>query len=491
MRRLIPRIVVTAVILLTGWVALGAAIFWTLKPQTGSARAAGAKAAKPPPPLPLFEGWPKPEAVVVISGQQLGFMEPCGCAPGQMGGLTRRHTFLHELQQRGWPIALVDLGSLVKDKTRQDEIKFDRSLKIMQDNFGYAAVGVGPEDLALGSLRLLEWLINDPKLPLVTANVVFSEDEADVLKRYVVAPVSGLRLGMTSVVAGEYVEKVKEEGTIVKPPEEVLPEVLKQLAAESDVQILLAQAPPEESKKLAEQFPEFDVVVTAGGYEDPDNRPVWVGDTLIVSPGKKGKHVVVVGLFPEAQGKDRLRLQLVPLNPNFAASKDIQDAMDKYQDILKEEGLVEELPRVPTPEGATYVGARECGRCHTQAYKKWMTTPHAKAWKTIEEHHRQYDPQCVFCHTTGNNPETGVTYETGFFNAQQTPLLANNGCENCHGPGSKHAADEHNPDYLAMVRRSAKAAKEQHLCQKCHDQDNSPEFDFDKYWPDIVHPGRD
>ena len=29
------------------------------------------------------------------------------------------------------------------------------------------------------------------------------------------------------------------------------------------------------------------------------------------------------------------------------------------------------------------------------------------------------------------------------------------------------------------------------MCMQCHDQDNSPEFDFQKYWPKVKHEGKD
>ncbi len=28
-------------------------------------------------------------------------------------------------------------------------------------------------------------------------------------------------------------------------------------------------------------------------------------------------------------------------------------------------------------------------------------------------------------------------------------------------------------------------------CMKCHDQDNSPDFDFQVYWPKVKHEGKD
>src|SRR5262245_23753911 len=49
-----------------------------------------------------FKGWPKPELVLVLSGQMHGYMLPCGCSRPQYGGLERRYNFLQKLQGRGW-----------------------------------------------------------------------------------------------------------------------------------------------------------------------------------------------------------------------------------------------------------------------------------------------------------------------------------------------------------------------------------------------------
>ena len=66
------------------------------------------------------------------------------------------------------------------------------------------------------------------------------------------------------------------------------------------------------------------------------------------------------------------------------------------------------------------------------------------------------------------------------------------GCEDCHGPGEKHFKAELGGDkqlqnkYRTAVRLTKEQAKKER-CTTCHDLDNSPEFDFDKYWPLIEH----
>src|SRR5262245_7450333 len=47
----------------------------------------------------IFEGWQKPDVALVFSGEQNGYLEPCGCAglENQKGGLKRRFTFIKQL----------------------------------------------------------------------------------------------------------------------------------------------------------------------------------------------------------------------------------------------------------------------------------------------------------------------------------------------------------------------------------------------------------
>ena len=65
-------------------------------------------------PSRLFHDWPnrKPVFVLLLSGQQHGYLQPCGCSPIQYGGLERRFTFMERLKkERGWQFVSFDLRS--------------------------------------------------------------------------------------------------------------------------------------------------------------------------------------------------------------------------------------------------------------------------------------------------------------------------------------------------------------------------------------------
>src|SRR5204862_6463756 len=92
-------------------------------------------------------------------------------------------------------------------------------------------------------------------------------------------------------------------------------------AANCNYLVLLSHATPEESKALAKQFPEFNVVVTAGGAEEPPAHPATIDGTKtqFVELGSKGKYAIVLGLFDDGKNLS-VRDQRVPLDARIGES---------------------------------------------------------------------------------------------------------------------------------------------------------------------------
>ena len=93
------------------------------------------------------------------------------------------------------------------------------------------------------------------------------------------------------------------------------------------------------------------------------------------------------------------------------------------------------------------------------------------SWHSLQTTGAQVDPACQRCHTTGYG------LSGGFETIATSQSLVSVGCENCHGPSQQHAAEP--------TIRTPYVAKEQ--CISCHDHENSPEFEYDTYWDEIIH----
>jgi hypothetical protein len=98
----------------------------------------------------------------------------------------------------------------------------------------------------------------------------------------------------------------------------------------------------------------------------------------------------------------------------------------------------------------SYVGTKDCKKCHIKQWKSWSETKMANALDTLRpgvksdrktelslDPDKDYttDENCVRCHVTGFGAEGGFVSEA------ETPELVGIGCEMCHGPGGTYTQD--------------------------------------------------
>ncbi len=109
-------------------------------------------------------------------------------------------------------------------------------------------------------------------------------------------------------------------------------------------------------------------------------------------------------------------------------------------------------------EEFSYVGTKNCKKCHLKQWKSWTLTQKAKAYETLQpgiaveakvsagldpEADYTADEQCISCHVTGYGKPGG------FVDIETTPELAGIGCESCHGPGGAYTQAE----YMSLKNR--------------------------------------
>lgn len=461
--------------------------------------------------LKLFDGWGKPEFAIFVTGQQKGYIEPCGCAglANQKGGLARRHTLVRELKAKDWPLVICDVGNQVRRYGRQAELKFQITVEGLK-TIGYDAVAFGEQDLGLsvGEVAAATMAMDDQGTPFLCANAAVLD--RGLTPQFRIIESGGKKIGITSVLGTAEQAKVTSTEVLLQPVVESLNEVVPQLQeANCDFFVLLAHASLEESRSLARQFPDFDVIVSSGGLGDPTYEPEAIegSDAILVQVGVKGMFAGVIGVFPDAE--QPLRYQRVPLDASYADSPEMLALLKSYQDQLKITGLDGlGVNSVPHASGNKFVGSQACADCHSKAFEIWEATPHAHATDTLvhpgerSQIERHFDPECLSCHVTGWDPQKFFPYQSGYLSLDQSPALLGNGCENCHGPGSAHVAAElgeidATDDVLKALRESMRLplSKAEDKCRECHDLDNDPDFQkpgaFDKYWPKVEHKGLD
>jgi hypothetical protein len=449
----------------------------------------------------IFKGWPKPKLALVITGTEEGYLEPCGCAglDRMKGGMSRRTTLFRQLRKDGWPVVGLDVGGLVRGFGRQAELKFQTAVEAKR-KAGYDAIAFGTDDLRLpaGELVAVAASVDGKPSPFVSANVGLLGKPGEITPQYRVIEAGGHKIGVTAVLGKKYQQELHNDEVEFSDPVAALKKIVPELKQKADYLVLLAHATREESIELAKTFPAFNIVVCSDGLPEPPLGPQAVAGTttLFVTVGYKGMNAVVIGLFDNPA--EPFRYQRVPLDSRFASSPDMKALMTAYQEQLKAIGFAGlGLRPAPNPlleSNGKFIGALKCQPCHEKSYDIWKKSGHGHAYSTLAklDPPRNFDPECVSCHVTGWNPGMFFPYASGYESQAKTPHLINTGCEDCHGPGEKHAAAEISGSEAlreklrkAMVITKAESKKKQ--CYTCHDLDNSPDFNFDLYWPFVEH----
>ncbi|MCE5268946.1 MAG: hypothetical protein LLG00_13795 [Planctomycetaceae bacterium] len=451
---------------------------------------------------PIFVGWPaKPKVALVLTGMEEGYIEPCGCAglDRMKGGMSRRCTFIEGLRKQGWPLVVLDVGGIARGFGRQAEMKFHTMVE-GKFRMGYDAIALGTTDLRLPAGELISVAAGSEGNPsrFVAANVGLMSPPGELTPTHTVIKAGGVRIGVTAILGKSYQQEIKNPEIEFTDPAAALSKVVPELARKSDYLVLLAHATRAESEELARKFPQFHVVVTSDGGEDPPNRAETIqgAKTLLIMVGKKGRNAIVLAPLDKAEGAPLY--QRVPLDSRFKSSPEMKILVAAYQDQLKAigfEGLgLRPVSHPLAEQNGRFVGSKKCQSCHEKSYDIWKKSGHGRAYKTLEDLDppRNYDPECVSCHVVGWHPTKFFPYIGGYEGPKKTPQLINTGCEDCHGPGEKHCNAELGSNEKlqekcrkAMVITKERSKKQQ--CVTCHDLDNSPDFDFEAYWPLVEH----
>jgi hypothetical protein len=346
---------------------------------------------------------------------------------------------------------------------------------------GCVATTIGAFDLFRGG-EYLKRLIADHGLPVVSANVYDELTGELFVEPYMIVERGGVKFGITGVLDPEVDIRthntVEQLGVTIGEPMETLRAVVEELHEKADYVILLSQLGLAQSKLLAEEMSGIDFMLI-GVAAQYSAKSFEVGSTVMIQPGYKGQRM------------SDYRLQFDEENVYLGYSGHTFDLGDKVPSdaavalLLKEHKVAIEdankrraAARKPAADaaqaGSPYteeclgVGAT-CQRCHQPQMDQWTETAHAKAFATLERGNQSSNPECLRCHTTCSTdlPLDG--------SASVQSNLRNVQCEVCHGKATDHARDG---SYGKVTVAT---------CLRCHDKENSEDFDFAAYLPQIAH----
>ena len=517
-------------------------------PQNGHAQD-----RKDGPPSPYFRGWNKPDLALVLSGQMMGYDQPCGCSSPQYGGLARRYELIKSLKAKGWPTSAIDLGDIAMEKPNPHTLlKYETAMKALK-MLDYSAIGLGKNEIKLPLIEAIShFALEHSKPRLLAANLKIAKDDEVLgqIKPWEIVEQGGTRVGVIGLVGPTIMDMVKgiKDAQFENDSTAVLETALAEVAAQkADVVVLLYQGFHNESVRgqnnggrieevmrciefcarrhqLNPRLPKLNAVVCLTTIDNPPPRPDKVGDTLVITLGHKATNVGVLGVY---KNPFDLKYDLIPMGPDYEtpAGKDdtnpVLGLLENYSKEVKRRDLIAKFPRslhtLQAPvqyKNSKYVGSERCGECHQHAYKVWEGTGHSHAFNSLEKATRpplrQFDGECVVCHTVGFQHPTG--YLDAGNSERLNKKLLHVGCESCHGPGSMHADQPTQHPMLKLAMNPWKASSEEldaktptaerdklrdarmqqldQFCIRCHDSENDVHWTrvpFMQKWKKIEH----
>lgn len=450
----------------------------------------------PTPAPPLREARPIRTLTLALTGEVQGEVTPCGCPTVPYGGFERRAGYLRQLRAEGDPLFVLDAGHmLVKAGDLEGRKERGRVVLDLAKSVGLDAWAVGPLDLLPGGPELLagtgalsaNWRAAEGAAPFPGARVI----ERD-----------GLRLGVLGVSAPT--ERYRSEDPVVSARAAIA------AAGPADAWVALSNAPPAVTRAVAEGIPELGLVVALrDGVRDP---PLTTAGAPVVETSDRGRTITVVRAFlgatpgpweltdqgPAAAAAALARGVAGAVNPAARAENEARLAQARVElatvgagrdlAVLEDQPLGAEFEgdagirarlvdfraetiaaagaRVAAPDAPKWGTAAACARCHSDFMARWVGTSHARAHESLIQRGQSENPECIGCHTTGWG-EPG-----GFSEPSRAALSTWKGvqCEACHGALGGHPGPAATP---AEVTRGT--------CLACHDEANSPQFDYDWY----------
>jgi hypothetical protein len=414
-----------------------------------------------------------------------GNLVPCNCSGITSGGLAKLGQSIRSMSDGGpghKPV-LVDLGGFNSLVNRYNYI----SAPVVCKYFGmlkYDAVGIGENELALPSKELATELGLLGSKALLS-NATLDKKLGSQVQRVRFVQTEGARVALLGFISPDFHSANLKS---IEPMKDAIRELNPQLSR-ADVVIALALSPS----------------ISPSDFEGT-SVSLLLGSDGGTTTDEAMRHVVPCSPRNTTGGRTLTRLDIgFAKREVYEVKTDRKlmirelDDLPEIVDLVRQSELskIEILEkRVSSGSESTlgFSGSRTCEGCHEAEYGQWKLTAHSMAFKTLQSRFvgnsnvPQYkNPECLQCHSTAFDV---------FGGSNQDFDVKGVACEQCHGPGERHAEF-----YYARKRASAVGAEipsepqgkfivldpSQETCIKCHDPLNSPGFKFSDYYVKILH----
>lgn len=492
---------------------------------------------------------PRPDLRLLIATDPMGYLEPCGCQLRPLGGLDKLATAVAAQRKDGVPTLLLAAGDLAfgtelrpedADEAKAQEVLRAETFAEVYKRLGFAAVAPGPLDLAQEP-GLRNKLITASGFPWLVDNAA-ADDKA--LGKARIIETQGVKVGVMGLVAASSIHPA--QGVALDDDLAARAAAQSKALREQGAQLVIALVSADRRTARTIAGRGVDVVVMGGLNLEHALPPAVVGDSVLLSAGYQGQHLLTVDLglgsggewedtsaWTRREAKKLSEKQIAAQRARIAewekdpkvAKADLGVQKDRLAELerahaatapprFKKRWFRAELaPLAPEVQGDATIGSlidehdKRVNEHNRVALADLKPRP-AEAGKPSYAG----SESCASCHKEafawwqrtkhGNayatlerthkefNLNCVSCHVTGYNQPGGSTVthvgtagaLKNVGCESCHGPGSSHNAA---PDKPGLIARAVPET----TCVGCHTHEHSDRFVYDAFKMMLMVPG--
>lgn len=259
------------------------------------------------------------EVAIFFTGSINGYLESCNCYKHPYGGLIKLVSLVKRQTSNYKHTILLDSGDFLPyGVTPAQAAPILKAMAAAK----YDAIAAGDQDLVYSDLAKA---IDNEKLPILTSNLKLNGTAPGIIEKTITA--GDIKVRVISYADPEtfslYSEDFTRRVVFGKLQDEL------KTGEKADVLVLLAHAGLDESKRLAAEFPQIDLII-AGHSQELLKTPIKVGDTNIVQSGGNLQNMGRIVLYRNEKNQVTVKSYQV-----FPLSNDIPNA-PQIEAILKE-----------------------------------------------------------------------------------------------------------------------------------------------------------
>ncbi|MCY3723770.1 MAG: multiheme c-type cytochrome [Candidatus Poribacteria bacterium] len=414
------------------------------------------------------------EGVITIlyTGNTQSYLEPCGCYPGQSGGIARRATLVERIRAQDKSTLLVDAGGIFEGTNPLDQLRGKVNMEAMKA-ITYDAILLSPTELQFGE-HFLEEVVTELQLPFISTNdpPLWQNDEfvqPEITK--------DLEENEFLILGASYLPNQSLPHLI----EHLKRQILKQPSDRNTV-ILLSALDKVDNRQIVNQLKEIDFVISMKPKPRGKQYEI-IEKTVIAYCTPQGETLGKIDLKLNEQGEvTDYRIQELYMDETVPDHPTVRSILQTFYDKIAADETLQALGKplftnesLEQDNANHYVGSNSCSGCHQSEFKQWHSSRHAFAFNTLLKAQKHFHPDCVSCHVVG------FGYESGYGIQEDQDHFRNVGCETCHGPGGKHTAKPSRGNIRGEVQKS--------ICMECHNEKHSPGFEnrYEVALPKVDH----